>query len=594
MAENPIVRLNDLYLRYRDGAIDRRQFLLRASALGLTAASLSRFFSLIPASAQEPLQSITRQEWRDTLAASFPFTSEPGTEKTGGKMTVGRLANSPLTTVNLLLANDNPTQTILNLCQEYLVGISPIDGQFVPGLADAWEIAADGRTYTFHLNRRAHWHDGRPFTANDVVFSFDAQADEATGTQFQASFVNAVESYRKIDSDTVEVVAADVFAPIVFLGNTLTAIMPKHIWRDVPFDLWADDSGSTGTDPARVIGTGPFRFVSLADEGDVATFERFDDYHDGAPVVDSLELRIFADDDAALEALRDGDIDVYERPPVDTLASLLDDPGFNVAVYDTYSFIWYGYNLDPEKTLLFQDVGVRRALMNGLDREDMVRTIMRGFAEVAHGTQPLLSTAYDPEQIATTYDYNPEQAQIMLAEAGWIDEDDDGYIEKDGVLFTFEIMYDEASSQVENAVLAMQDYWGELGIDATPKPVSFSDELIPVLTETFDFQMVVLGFTWDATGDQSPMFGSAYKGVGYNAVGYNNPEYDRLAGEANRAIDPVARRELLIQASNIVNDDLPVGVLWFRRDGTVSSTRVHNFTPNGRSVLWSLPWVWIE
>jgi peptide/nickel transport system substrate-binding protein len=594
MAENPIVRLNDLYLRYRDGAIDRRQFLLRASALGLSAASLSRFFSVLPATAQESVQSVTRQDWRSTLAASFPFTADPAAAKTGGRLTLGRLASSPLTTVNLLLANDNPTQTILNLCQEYLVGISPIDGEFVPGLADAWEIAADGRTYTFHLNRRAHWHDGRPFTANDVLFSFDAQADEATGTQFQASFVNAVESYRKIDSDTVEIVAADVFAPIVFLGNTLTAIMPKHIWRDVPFDLWADDPGSTGTDPARVIGTGPFRFVSRSEEGDEAIFERYDDYHDGAPVIDSIELLILEDDDAGLEALRAGDIDIYERPPVDTLASLLDNPDFEVSVYDTYSFIWYGYNLDPEKTSLFQDVEVRRALMYGLDREEMVRSIMRGFAEVARGTQPLLSTAYDPEQIATTYEYNPEQAQILLAESGWLDEDGDGYIEKDSELFAFEITYYDASPQVENAVLAMQDFWGELGIDAKPNPVSFSEELIPALTETFDFEMVVLGFTWDATGDQSPMFGSAYKGVGYNAVGYDNPEYDRLAGEANRTIDPVARRELLIQASNIVNDDLPVGVLWFRRDGTVSSTRVHNFVPNGRSVLWSLPWVWVE
>src|SRR5688572_25957849 len=108
MTENPIVRLNDLYLRYRDGAIDRRQFVLRAGTLGLSAASLSRFFSIIPASAQEPVQSATRQEWRSTLAASFPFTSDPAAEKTGGKLALGRIATSPLTTVNLLLANDNP------------------------------------------------------------------------------------------------------------------------------------------------------------------------------------------------------------------------------------------------------------------------------------------------------------------------------------------------------------------------------------------------------------------------------------------------------------------------------------------------------
>src|SRR5262249_23729240 len=156
---------------------------------------------------------------------------------------------------------------------EYLVAVSPIDGQFVPGLADAWEIANDGKTYTFHLNRKAHWHDGQPFTANDVIFSFRAQSDQATGTQFQSSFVNAVESFRKLDADTVEIVATDVFAPVVFLGNTLTAIVPKHIWGKTPFADWATDPGSTGKDPNRVVGTGPFRFVSVSDAGDTVTFD---------------------------------------------------------------------------------------------------------------------------------------------------------------------------------------------------------------------------------------------------------------------------------------------------------------------------------
>ncbi|MEA2514990.1 MAG: peptide/nickel transport system substrate-binding protein, partial [Thermomicrobiales bacterium] len=461
--QNPIVSLNDLYLRFRDGEIDRRQFVLRASALGLSAASLSRFFSIIPVAGQENLQSITRKEWRSTLAQAFPFTENPSAETTGGKVTLGRLANSPLSTLNLLLANDTPTQILLNLCQEYLVAVSPIDGQFVPGLADSWEVAGDGRTYIFHLNRRARWHDGRPFTANDVVFSFDAQADERTGTQFQASFVNTVESYRKIDSDTVEVVATDVFAPIVFLGNSLTPIMPKHVWRDVPFEDWAADPGSTGTDPSRVVGTGPFRFVSLSESRDRAVFERFDDYHDDAPVLDTLELRILPDEAAALDALRNGDIDVYERPPVDTLAKLVDDADYDVTVYDTYSFIWYGCNLDAEKTPLFQDVNVRRALMYGLDREAMVKKIMRGFAEVAHGTQPLLSTAYDPDQVTTRYDHDPDRARLLLTSAGWSAGDDD-VLERDGVPLSFDILYDEESTQVESAVTEMRDYWKALGI----------------------------------------------------------------------------------------------------------------------------------
>jgi peptide/nickel transport system substrate-binding protein len=595
MPENPIVGLNELYLRFRDGAIDRRQLVVRASALGLSTAALSRFLRAVPpVSAAEPVASITRAEWKQRLGKAFPFTLDPGAEADGGRIVLGRLASSPVTTLNLMLANDTPTQALLNLCQEYLVGVSPIDGQFVPALADAWEIAGDGRTYTFHLNRDAHWHDGKPFTANDVVFSFRAQEDEETGTQFQASFVNAVESYRRLDANTVEIVARDVFAPVVFLGNALTPIVPKHIWQDVPFADWRADPGSTGADSKRVIGTGPFKFDSLSNSGRTVIFSRYDDYHDGAPIVDSLVLKIVRDDAAALDALRGGAINVYERVPVDNVQTLSDDGAYHVAVYDTYSFIWYGTNLDPEKTRLFQDGNVRRALMYGLDREIMVEQILDGLGEVAHGTQPLLSPAYDPSQVTTLYDYSPKRASELLDEAGWTDEDGDGIREKDGVPFSFEVMFVEGSAQVEQAVTMMRTFWSGIGVEARPKPVDYGSELLPALTGTFDFEMVALGFTWDASGDQSPMFGSLYKGVGFNAVGYANPDYDRLAEAANRETDSAKRRQLLIRASNIVNDDLPIGILWFRRDATASSSKLHNFTPNGYSLLWSLPWVWVE
>jgi peptide/nickel transport system substrate-binding protein len=593
MRENPIVALNRLYLQFRDGTLDRRQFMLRASALGLSAASLSRFFSVLPANAARATKSTTRAEWQAKLAESFPFTADPGAESDGGTVTIGRLPNSGITTLNLLLANDSPTQSVLNLCQEYLVAISPVDGQFVPGLADSWEIADDRRTYTFNLNRQARWHDGQPFTANDVVFSFDAQSREETGTQFQASFTNAVESYRKVDSNTVEVVAKDVFAPIVFLGNTLTAIVPKHVWRDIPFEDWATDPGSTGEDPSRVIGTGPFKFASRSASGDEVTFTRHEAYYDAVPIIETLTFRTLPDPDEASNALAHGEIDVYERPPVDQLAGFEDDDQFQVTVYDTFSFVWYGTNLDPQKTDLFQDVNVRRALLYGLDREAMVRTIMRGFAEVAQGTQPLLSSAYDPDQITTHYDYDPDRAAQLLNASGWR-PNDDGILEKDGDPFSFSIQYAEDSSQVEQAVTAMQAYWAEIGIDAKPEPVNYQSDLIPALTETFDFEMVALAFTWDATGDQLPMFGSEYKGVGYNAVGYANPDYDEVADQANRATDNLERQDRLIEASNIVNDDLPIGILWFRRDGTASNARLHNFVANGRSAFWSLPWVWVE
>lgn len=603
MAENPVSKLNDLYLQFSRGEIDRRHLMLKASGLGLSAVALSRFFRAIPASAQdaspaatyEPFKSITREEWRATLAEAYPFTKDPGAQNTGGTVIYGEIASSNLTTVNQMLANNSPTLPMLSLVFEYLVGSSPIDGQYVPGLADSWEIAEDGKTYTFHLNQQATWHDGTPFTAADVIFSLDAEADPATGTQYQTSFTNAVESYTAIDDHTVQLVAKQVFAQVVFLGNALTPVVAKHIWENVPHDQWATDPGSTGADPSRVVGTGPFKFQGISEAEGTATFVKAETYYDGGPaLIDTLIFQVWPDETAAVEALRAGDIDFYEQVPPADIESLQADENIDVAIYDTYSFRWFGYNLDPAKTPLFQDKGVRQALFYGLDRQSMVDNIMLGYAVVAQGSQPTLSVAYNPDAITTKYTYDPEKAKQLLADAGWADADGDGILEKDGTKFSFEIMYGSGSAQLDQSVAYMQDAWKAIGVEAQPNPVDFDTVLVPALVENFDFDMCFLGFNWDVTADQSAMFGTEYKGAGFNAMSYSNPEFDKLAAAANIELDPEKRKDLLTQAANIVNEDLPVGIIWFRRDGTAYRTRLNNYTANGTGILWSMPWVWVS
>jgi peptide/nickel transport system substrate-binding protein len=592
MADHPVSSLNALYLAFRNRKIGRRELIARASALGISGVVLSRLFGPVGTSAQTT--SIDRKTWRSTLYQAFPFTRKPEAEKTGGVVTYGRMAPSVVTTTNLLLAGDGQTQSILGLIQEYLVSVSPIDGAFAPGLADSWEISDDGLTYTFNLNRKARWHDDTAFTADDVIFSFDSQTNRDIGSPFQASFTSVVDAYRKIDDNTVELVATDVFAPVVFLANALTPILPKHLWGSVDAAGWQDDPGSVGLDAARVVGTGPFKFRSLSETGDVLTLERNGEYYEGEPLISRLVFQSFTDQSDAVNALKDGKINILERVPPDDLVALDDNDAFTVTIYDTNSFIWYGTNLDASKTPLFQDVSVRQALLQGLDRDAMIEEIMDGFAEVADGTQPLLSVAYAPDEISTIYGHTPNAAARLLDDAGWTLPDGAEIREKDGVPLSFEILHDRDAPQIVRAVEMMQSDWQAIGIEATPKPVDYNTELLPALTSTFDFQMVALGFTWDGTGDQSPMFGFAYKGDGYNAVGYSNPEFDQLADEANHETDPDARRDLLIQAANIVNDDLPIGILWFRRDGTVNQSTVHNFVPNGYSTVWSLRWTWIE
>lgn len=600
--KNPVVQLNDLYTQFMTGGIDRRTLMARAATLGLSSMALATFAKAVPASAQDAspaaavlpggYQSMTREEYRARLAEDYPFTAEELAK--GGTAIFGTSQSSSMTTFNPMYANNFPTQDFVLQVFETLTGLYPKSGaDIVPGLADSYEIAEDGLTYTFHLNPNATWHDGNPVTSADVVFSLDAQSNEDVKSQYTGQFVNTVASWEAIDDHTVNVVAASVMAQLVFFSNAFMPVIPKHIWEAIPVENWQTDAGSTGQDASLVVGSGPFRFEGINEAEGTVTFVPYEGHYDVVPSVERLIFQTWPDDVAATEALRAGDIDILDSPTPSDVAGLQAQDDLEVALYDSYFFSWFGYNLDPEKTPLFQDQAVRQALIYALDRQQMLDTFYFGLGEVAFGPQPVLSEAYAPDEINTVFTYDPELAASMLDEAGWV-VGGDGVREKDGVKLSFEIMYGAASIN-DQVAAALQDFWRAIGVEGTPNSVDFDTVLVPALVESFDFQMCMLAFDWASpNGDQSIMFGTDMKGRGYNAMGYSNPRFDELIVEANLELEPVARKALLVEASNIVNDESPICVLWYRDGRVAYNVRLQNFTPTANGRLWSLPYVTMQ
>jgi peptide/nickel transport system substrate-binding protein len=543
-----------------------------------------------PVQSFEPFVSMNREDFAAELAAAFPF-DEAATE--GGTLIWGE--SSDISTTNVMLSADQPTSPFLSLIYEGLVGTSPIDGQPVPGLADYWERAGDGVTYTFHLNKNATWHDGQPVTADDVIFSLEAQLNPETGSQYTSTVQAAVADYRAIDEHTVEIVSDGPRAN--FLFDLVLPVMPKHIWEDVPAGEWASDAGSTGADPSRVIGSGPFRFVEWR-QGEYATAERNPDYWDTVasrvPHLDRFTLQVFPDETTLIQALKTGQIDATTSVPPAEVEGLQAAPGIEVSIYPTFDFGFYYMNLDPEKTMLFQDKAVREALLRALDRDAINENIFLGLGEVAVGTQSLLSTAYAPEEIENPYAFDLEAARALMEEAGWVDADGDGIREKDGQPFSFEMTYTEAVATYEQLVPYMQQQWRDIGVDMRPNPVPFPT-LLDILLDTKDYGMALLGFSWTADPDQKAMFACDQYDGGFNTGRYCNPAFDELAYAADRELDEEKRLEMLKQASEIVWDDLPVGIIRFGEDVAAASTRVGNFRPNDfAGGLWTLPWVYFS
>jgi len=593
------------------GELSRRSFVRRATALGLSAAaagSLVRVASAQSTPAASPdaspaaspaaysgptgVLSPSREEYTAALKEHFQF-EEAGSQ--GGQIV--HVQTSDIATVNPIISQDLYSSWIIGLFNDGLVGQSPIDGSYVPGIADSWELGADGKTYTFKLNPNVTWHDGTKFTADDVIFSFDATVAEDSLSVRRADVLSVLDKYEKVDDHTVNFVAKEVMATFPFFDKTVgqVGMVPKHIWESVKFADWGSDAGSTGTDASRVIGTGPFKFVEWV-TGDHVTLDKNPDYWDKANTavnIDQYIYRVIADANSAIQSLRTGESDIADVPFSQGKSLAQSNPELTITDFDTFKFNYYQLNQDPAKSTLFTDPKVRQALHYGLDRDLIAETVYQGYAVRADGTQPILSAAYKPDQINTIYKLDVDKAKQLLAEAGWSDSDGDGIVEKDGVKFSFELDYSEGSATYEQQIPYMQQAWKAIGVEMIPTSMPF-----PTLLDRNDartFQAQVLGFSWSVDPDQGAMFRTnSLPPAGFNSMAYSNAKYDELDAQQLKELDVDKRIDIIVEQTNIVNDDVAAGVVVFRKDIVGTTARVHNFIPNGFGMVWSIPYVWVE
>lgn len=588
--------ISGLLDRFQRGEISRRAFIRGAVAAGLSAGSAAMLAGSVGAQstpAASPVSgggtsSISRDEYLAQLRDEFGW-EEPGS--TGGQVIM--INTGDIQTLNPNIASDIASshihyQTFSRLCFD-----SAIDGSQRPDLADSWDVSDDGLVYTFHLNPDARFHDGEPVTAEDVVFSFDSVLDETSLSVRRSDLLQVVDSYRAVDDHTFEMTAKDTFATTLIKSAKLVAIVPKHIWEPIPFADWGSAPGSTGSDPAQVVGSGPFKFSEWV-ENDHVSIVRNDDYFvpEMVPTIDTFTLRVTPEASSALQTLITGETDIAEvpTPQVETLQE--GNPELTITAYDTTKFSYLGFNMDPERSPLFVDIPVRQAMMHALDRELVAEEILMGYSIRADGTQTPLSSAYDPSQTTTIYDYDPDKARQLLDEAGWV-EGDDGVREKDGERFSFELLFQQGQQSYEQMVTYFQQAWGEIGIEMNPVEQPITTLLDSANARTF--QALLLDFVWFVDGDQGSLFRcDALPPNGFNQVGYCNEEFDRLNDEQLLELDVDRRNQLLIDQSNIANDEVAIGMLFFDQAIVANQPRLHNYRPNGYGLLASLPFVWVE
>jgi peptide/nickel transport system substrate-binding protein len=500
--------------------------------LGLLLAALALALIVLPASAQDE---------RDVLRIGW--------------------AQDPQT-LNPFVGQDEENRTVWAMNWDQLVNFSPDDLGPVPGIAESWEVSPDKKTVTYKLVEGAKWSDGEPITSADVKFSLEELGgDSLTFTGFTSN----VESIETPDDQTVVIKTTQPDNRMI--GGLFVFIVPEHVYGDVPSAELRKDFQP----PLPMVGSGPYT-VTQFERGRILTLKRNPNFRGDRPPYEEIQFIKYGTADGVTRALRLGEIDMDLESPEATFAKLGDEDDIDTVRGASPSFTQLAFNLcsaencpDAKFNPAVQDRTVRQAIAYAVDRERINEIAARGTSFPGHGILPSYYEAWyeTPEQ---DYPFDPDRANQMLDEAGWVRADDGPRRKGDQTLSFGLYVRSDAPSDVQAARLVAEQAQ-EIGVEFEVEPVS-TDRLTEIVTRMVGDKMAPEfdTFVWGWGGEPYDPSGLLQL-IATEQIGnlsdsfYSNPEYDRIFKQQTGEFDEERRRELIRRLVDIAQRDLPYLVL---------------------------------
>jgi len=447
--------------------------------------------------------------------------------------------------------------------------------KIVPGLAQSWDISKDGLTYTFKLRPNVKFHDGTPLTAEAVRFCFERQMNDkgayyATGTYpYVKGFLGNVAGVEVLDPLTVQIKLKAPLTPFLqYLAHHSLYIYSPEALKKFGKDIVKNP-----------VGTGPFKLETW-EPGVKVVLARNDQYWGGAPKIRQAIYVPIIEAQARLAAIKTGEIDLTMDVPPDSLADLRKDPSVVVAETNS-SAVWY-VTLNTRHPIL-KDKRVRQALNYAVNKDAIIRDILKGTAIVARGP---MSPVYGPyyEETLKTYPYDLEKARALLKEAG----------QAGGFELTF--MVPESGSGMQSPVemaTVIQANLAQIGVRAKIQTMEWGAYLKKYLDGPDMAEM-----SWNPSiGDPDHMMymllSSDRFPPAFNAGFYQNDKVDELLRKGRTTIDEKARVPLYKEAQKLVVDDAPWIFVDHGKQVIIHRKRVQGFKlhPNFDLVLTQ---VWLQ
>jgi len=442
----------------------------------------------------------------------------------GGALTIATVSE-PLT-FNLALANDTGSTAILGYLFEGLTETSWLTNQVEPGLAEAWERSDDGLKWTFHLRRDVTWHDGEPFTAQDVDFTFnriiynnDLPVSERSVFTFRhfddttGSWKESRMTVQALDTHTVEFVLPAPFAP--FLRSLGAPIYPRHILEKHVDDGSFSSTWDIDTDPAEIIGTGPFLIGEYL-PGDQVVLKRNPNYWmkdeagNSLPYLDQVVRLIVPDLESELASFLHTESDVHgvAGKEFSLLEQLQERQNFTIHRRGPgFGTNFLGFNMNPgtnpdtgdpyvvpERLEWFRNKQFRQAVAHSIDKGAIIDQVQHGLAyEQWSSISPAAGDFHNPN--VRKYGYDLAKANQILDSLGWIDTNGNGIREDGGGNeIEFNLVTNSGNSVRERITKLIQQDMEAIGLGVSYRSVDFGD-LVTQLTESYDWEAVVIGLS---------------------------------------------------------------------------------------------------
>jgi peptide/nickel transport system substrate-binding protein len=449
-------------------------------------------------------------------------------------------------------------------------------------LADKWEVSPDGKIITFHLDPRAKFSDGRPVTADDVLFTYETMMNPGIDCRAAASYFEDCQKCEKVDERTIRFVWKKTYFKSLETSNL--GVLPKHVYQ-------FKDPNEFNKISDRLVGSGPYRFQQWK-TGQQIVLVRNPNYWRRQPAFDRVTFRFILEDQAAVQALRAGELDEVAVPP-EWWAKLQKEPGFREkfqmlryrAPGGGYRYIAWN-NARP----LFADKRVRRAMTQLIWREQLMKYMRYGIGTVISGPFWTKSAQYD--QGVKPWPYDRAAALRLLKEAGWEDRDGDGWLENaEGKRFEFEFSSVAASQEVRDMARIMSEEFRRAGIQMHVRAYEWS--VFVTKLDNRDYDAIMLG--WGGGGVEEDPYqiwhSSEIADRGSNHVGFKNAEADRLIEEARMTLDEKRRNDLYHRFHRLLHEEQPYTFMWQGESLIVLSPRIKGVRVHPLGLDWREWWI---